>query len=109
MRFAEKSWGNYLVTDETPNSLTVRLTMQPGKGRAYHMHKERSEVIVVVSGKGYAVIDGKKQLIKEGSVIQIPVNCGHSIFAESEMILIETQLGNSISSKDKYKLPEAGW
>ena len=55
--FAEKSWGSYRVLDVGTDSLTVKVTLNPGHGMNYHSHERRNEVWTVVSGTGTVVVD----------------------------------------------------
>ena len=60
-----------------------------------------------MSGTGYAVIDGEKQPVKAGDVIQLPVGVFHTVYAETELKIIEVQLGSDISVEDKeVRCPE---
>lgn len=101
--FAEKSWGNFEVVDVENTSMTVKITLKAGQGMNYHYHESREEVWTVLKGNGYVVIDGEKKTIEEGSVIKIPIGCKHTIFANTELILMEIQLGENISVHDKIK------
>lgn len=101
--FAEKSWGSYMVMDVERGSMTVKVTLNSGHKMHYHYHENRSEVWTVLSGRGYAVIDGKKQIVKAGDVLEMPVGCKHTICAETEMKIMEVQIGDDISVQDKVK------
>lgn len=101
--FAEKSWGSYRVIDVEEESLTVKVTLNPGHQMNYHSHMNRDEVWTVVSGTGYAVVDDKKNLVKPGDVITMPAGCRHMVHANTELIIIEVQLGKDISVQDKQK------
>lgn len=101
--FAEKSWGSYKVMDVENESLTIKVTLNEGHSMNYHSHKHRDEVWVVLSGTGYTIVDGYKQSIKAGDVITMNAGCRHTVFAESELKLIEVQLGKEITAQDKTK------
>ena len=47
----------------------------------------RSEVWIIVKGKGILTIDGVDSIVSEGSVIQIPVGVKHSLLAATEFSL----------------------
>jgi len=104
-RFAEKSWGSFCVLDVGNGSMTVKVTINPGQHMNYHSHKLRDEVWTIVSGKGRTVVDGMEQEIGLGDVITMQAGCRHTIFAETELILIEIQLGKEIAVHDKQKYP----
>ena len=101
--FAEKSWGNYQVINIEEDSLTIKVTLNPGHSMNYHNHQRRDEIWVVISGRGKTIIDGMEQNIKTGDVITIEAGCKHTIIAESQIKLIEVQLGKEISVNDKVK------
>lgn len=101
--FAEKSWGNFRVLDVEEESITMKVTLNAGHGMNYHSHKNRDEVWHVISGKGRAVVDGLNQEIEAGHVITMKAGCRHAVIAETELKLIEVQLGRDISVHDKEK------
>lgn len=101
--FAEKSWGKYQVMDVESESMTIKVVLNPGHSMNYHSHKNRDEVWVVLSGKGRTVVDGMEQNIKAGDVITMSAGCRHTVFAETELKLIEVQLGKDITVEDKQK------
>lgn len=103
--FAEKSWGSFRVLDVEDESLTIKVTLNPGHRMNYHSHIRRDEVWTVVSGRGCAIVDGTKREVKAGDVIVMKAGCRHTILAESELKLIEVQLGREISVHDKQKFP----
>ena len=101
--FAEKSWGSYLVLDVEENSLTVKVTLNPGHRMNYHSHDHRDEVWTVISGTGRTVVDGMEQPVRAGDVITMAAGCRHTVIAETELQMIEVQLGKDISAADKHK------
>ena len=102
--FAEKSWGSYRVLDVGSDSLTVKVTLNPGHGMNYHSHERRSEVWTVVSGTGRVIIDGCEKNVSAGDVIDLPLGCKHTVMAsDSGLQIIEVQMGEEISVGDKIK------
>lgn len=101
--FAEKSWGSFRVLDVEKESLTIKVTLNPGHKMNYHSHTNRDEVWTVISGTGYAVIDGQKQIVSPGDVLRMPAGCKHTIVADTELQVIEVQMGKDISVHDKEK------
>ena len=49
------------------------------------------------------IIDVKEQEIRAGDVIMMPAGCRHTIIADTELKVIEGQLGREISVQDKHK------
>lgn len=101
--FAEKSWGSFRVLDVENNSLTIKVTLNAGHSMNYHSHRNRDEVWTVISGQGRTVVDGFEQAVKPGDVITMSAGCRHTVFADTELKLIEVQLGEDISVHDKQK------
>lgn len=101
--FAEKSWGSFKVIDVEPGSMTIKVTLNAGHAMNYHSHQHRDEVWVVISGVGQTVIDGVETSVKPGDVITMKAGCKHTVSAETELKLIEVQVGSAISVEDKTK------
>ena len=83
--------------------MTIKVTLNAGHSMNYHSHKNRDEVWVVISGTGTAVIDGMEQSVKAGDVLTMAAGCRHTIKAETELKVIEVQIGEAISVHDKEK------
>ena len=101
--FAEKSWGSFLVLDVEEESMTVKVTLNEGHSMNYHSHDHRDEVWTVISGTGRTVVDGVMQSVKSGDVITMHAGSRHTVIADSELQLIEVQIGKDISVHDKHK------
>ena len=102
--FAEKSWGSFRVLDVESGSMTIKVTLNGGHSMNYHNHKHRDEVWVVISGEGMTVIDGTEKQVKAGDVVTMPAGCNHTVIAQTELKLIEIQIGKEISVQDKEKV-----
>lgn len=101
--FSEKSWGTYQVLDVQKDSQTVLVTLKAGGRMNYHSHDHRDEVWTVISGKGRTIVDGMEQPVYPGDVITMQAGCRHTVIAETELKLIEVQLGTEIDVHDKHK------
>lgn len=101
--FAEKSWGSFKVVDVEEQAMTIKVTLNPGHSMNYHSHKNRNEVWVVISGYGRTLVDGMEQKVKAGDVVTMAAGCRHTVFADTELKLIEVQLGENITVHDKQK------
>ena len=90
--------------------IDVRVTLKPGHRMNYHSHERRDEIWTVIGGTGRAIIDGMSQSISAGDVISIEAGCRHTVIADTELALIEVQLGADIAVTDKtvYPWPENG-
>ncbi|MBQ6591718.1 MAG: cupin domain-containing protein [Solobacterium sp.] len=101
--FAEKSWGSYEVIDADDESLTIKITLKPGSRMNYHSHEHRDEMWTVIAGSGRTVVDGMVQPVKAGDVVTMQAGCCHAVEAETELKIIEVQLGKDIDVRDKIK------
>ena len=59
--------------------------------------------MVVTAGTGGTVVDGMEQKVSAGDVITMQAGCRHTVFADTELKLIEVQLGQNIHVGDKKK------
>lgn len=101
--FAEKSWGNFKILDVEDMSLTIKVVLNSGHSMNYHSHEYREEVWTITKGLATVIVDGMQRAVRPGDVITMPAGCKHTIIADTEVELIEVQLGNEISIKDKIK------
>ena len=83
--------------------MTIKVTLNAGHQMNYHSHEQRDEIWTVVSGQGTAIVDDKKQTVKPGDVINLPRGTKHTILADTQLTLIEVQIGQEISVHDKIK------
>lgn len=104
--FAEKSWGSFRVLDIEADNMTIKVTLNSGHGMNYHSHEYRDEMWNIISGEGRVIIDGEERKVKVGDVITMPAGCRHTIIANTELHVIEVQLGQEISVYDKKKYAE---
>lgn len=103
VRYAEKSWGEFRVVDVEDDSLSIRVTLNPGHEMNYHSHEHRDEIWTVLSGHGAAVVDGELKKVGPGDVIPIPAGAKHMIHAFTALRIMEVQLGKEIRVSDKTK------
>lgn len=101
--YAEKSWGSYNVIDVNDDSMVIKVTLLPGHRMHYHSHEHRDEIWNIVSGKGRTIVDDAEQEVRPGDVITMPAGCRHTIIADTELTVIEVQMGKDITVEDKTK------
>lgn len=101
--FAEKSWGSFRVLDVEEESMTIKVTLNPGHSMNYHSHQHRDETWTIISGRGRTIVDGMEQPVQAGDVITMQAGCRHTIIADTELKIMEVQLGKEISVHDKQK------
>lgn len=103
--FADKSWGNFQVLDVEEESMTIKVTLRPGCSMNYHSHERRDEVWAVISGQGKTIVDGMEEPVQTGDVITMQAGCRHTVIADTDLKIIEVQMGKEISVSDKKKFP----
>lgn len=101
--FAEKSWGSFRVIDIEEGSMTIKVTLNAGHRMNYHSHDRRDEVWTVIEGEGRAILDGMEQKVVAGDVISMKAGMPHTIIADTDLQVIEVQIGQEISVADKRK------
>lgn len=101
--YAEKSWGSFRVLDVEEESMTIKVTLNPGHRMNYHSHAMRDEMWSIISGKGRTIVDGMEQPVQAGDVVTMQAGCKHTIIADTELKIMEVQLGKEISVHDKQK------
>lgn len=99
--YAEKSWGSFTVLDVQPASMTIRIHLREGHQLTYHAHEHRDEVWTVITGTGHTIVDGMQQAVRPGDVVTMSAGCRHTLHADTEMQVIEVQLGSEIDAADK--------
>lgn len=100
-RFAEKSWGTYKVIDAQPGSMTIKVTLRAGNRMKYHSHEYRDETWTVIKGQGRIIVDGVEEKMGPGDMIRLPAGCRHTLIADTDMNVIEVQVGEEITQADK--------
>lgn len=104
-RFAEKSWGTYKVIDAQPGSMTIKVTLRAGNQMKYHSHEYRDETWTVIEGQGRIIVDGVEEKMGPGDMIRLPIGCKHTLIADTDMNVIEVQVGEEITQADKSVFP----
>ena len=99
----EKSYGSYRILDVEEYSVTIKVTLNPGHRINYHSYSHRDEVWTVISGTGKTIVDGAAKKVVTGDVITMPAGCKHTMIAETELQLVEVQIGEEIRVMDKIK------
>ena len=102
-KYGEKSFGHFHVIDVDTESQTVKILLHKGNRMSYHSHNNRNEVWIVVSGEGRVIVDGMTEKVSIGDVITVEAKSKHTIIADSELKLIEVQIGKDMDLKDKEK------
>ncbi len=104
-RYVEKSWGEYQTIAADPKYLVAIVNLPKGHQMSYHCHELRDETWTVLNGTGKVTIEGKESELKPGDALRLPAGIKHTIFAESDLTLLESQIGETIDVHDKKKYP----
>lgn len=103
--YEEGQWGHQRILDfrkneENQEVLTSKLWLHKQKNLSYHAHRFRTEIWTIVQGTGWVAQDEIITKVKPGDVLTIPPEKKHALKAETDMEIIEVQLGESTSSDD---------
>ena len=99
--YTEKSWGEFQIVDAETESLTIKITLSPGRSLTYHLHERRDETWTVIEGRGWVKLDGNEFAVAEGQTVRIPRGSFHTIRAETLLKVMEIQTGEDIDAEDK--------
>ena len=99
--YTEKSWGEFQIVDAETESLTIKMTLSPGRALTYHLHERRDETWTVIEGRGWVKLDGNEFAVAEGQTVRIPRGSFHTIRAETLLKVMEIQTGEDIDAEDK--------
>ena len=99
--YTEKSWGEFRIIDAETESLTIKITLSPGRSLTYHLHERRDETWTVIEGRGWVKLDGNEFAVAEGQTVRIPRGSFHTIRAETLLKVMEIQTGEDIDADDK--------
>lgn len=67
------------VINTTPNQQLVLMSLKPNVEIGMEKHQKTTQFIRIESGKGLAIINGKKIKLQDGSIVVIPPNTLHNI------------------------------
>lgn len=99
--FEERSWGEYKVLDFAVNddgtkSLTKRKKIRQGMKIEYQSHKNRSEVMTVISGKCIITINDRAHEAYAGDTYAVAEGVRHGLEAITDTEIIEVQVGKEL-------------
>lgn len=101
--YEERAWGEYKVLDfavsgDGTKSLTKRKKVQKGRKIAYQSHRNRAEVITVISGKCVITINDRAHEAYAGDTYAVPEGIKHGLEAITDTEIIEIQVGKELVS-----------
>ena len=105
--YEKRAWGEYKVLDyrsQGQNFLTKHLIIKPGQHISYQRHIHRTEMWTVVDGTGKMILDGEVRGIRRGDTAYIKPGMKHAIKADTELHIIEVQIGDELTEEDIDRL-----
>lgn len=114
----KRLWGEYEVLDYrgdssasgsnsskgSNHSLTKHLLISAGQHIPYQRHYHRTETWVVVEGNGEVILDDKVTPVHRGSTVVVPVRSKHAVKADTDLHIIEVQVGDELTEEDIERL-----
>ncbi|MCR4658416.1 MAG: cupin domain-containing protein, partial [Lachnospiraceae bacterium] len=102
-------WGEYLileyrVKEDGQNFLTKHLIIKPGQHISYQRHTHRSEIWSFVDGTGKIIIDNSVKPVARGDMAYIQPGTKHAVKADTELHIIEVQVGDELTEEDIERL-----
>ncbi len=107
--YEKRVWGKYIVLDyriqsDGHNSLTKHLIITPGQHISYQRHTYRAEIWTIVDGVGKLILDGSIVKVGRGDTAYIKPGMKHGIKADTELHIIEVQIGDELTEEDIQRL-----
>ncbi len=107
--YEKRVWGEYKVLEylrhaDGNNSLTKHLIIKPGCHISYQKHSHRSEIWTIVEGEGKLILEQNITPVKRGDTVNIKPGMHHAIKADSELHIIEVQIGEELTEEDIERL-----
>lgn len=101
----EQAWGYYQVLNYSAQSdgdatLIKNMVVYSKQSLKYRFHVLRDLIFMVVDGTGKVVLESEVSNIKRGDVIHIDRGHKYSIYADTDLSLIEVQIGKDLSDND---------
>ena len=95
--FSDKLWGSFRVISKNERNLVAKLEIKEGKEIPYCRNKSIDEIWNVLSGEGIITLEGNEKVVKRGDSIMIPHDTKYKFIANTDMEVIEVQIGEIVS------------
>lgn len=106
--YEERKWGTYRTIDHIlgngQETVVRKVFIKKNENLSYHKHTSRMEVITIVDGEGFLILNEELVSIKSGDSYKIAPCEFHSIFAVTDINIIEVQYGNQLNEGDTERL-----
>tara|TARA_B100000963_G_C22582631_1_gene651592 strand:- start:802 stop:1158 length:357 start_codon:yes stop_codon:yes gene_type:complete len=103
-----RPWGEFFVLQENKSYKIKRIEVKPGHRLSYQYHNRRSEIWVIIQGKGTIILDDRKIKYSKGDSISIPKGMRHRIEnnGSEKTIFIEIQTGTYFGEDDIIRIED---
>lgn len=107
--YEKRAWGEYQVLDyriqpDGQNFLSKHLIIKPGQHISYQKHQHRTEMWTFVDGTGKLILEDEVKPISRGDFAYIKPGMKHAIKADTELHIIEVQVGDELTEEDIERL-----
>nr|WP_318539445.1 sugar phosphate nucleotidyltransferase [Terribacillus saccharophilus] len=110
--YEEKSWGTYRVLNDTETEdmqITTRiLKINKDCVIQNHYHEHRKEILSVIKGSGYVVLNDVKRELKPGVLIEINAFDSHELVSCSEPLEVLEILQGEVLDKNDMHISRRG-
>jgi mannose-6-phosphate isomerase len=103
-----RPWGSYTVVDDGPSHQVKRIVVTAGRRLSYQVHARRAEHWFIVSGRGVAVVDGRRIEVDPGAAVDIPIGVAHRMEnpGTENLVFVEVQHGDYFGEEDIVRLDD---
>ena len=107
-KYTIRPWGKYKMLFYESGVWVKRVEVKPCSRLSLQRHFKRSEKWIVVRGKGIAVVDDRKTILKPGVIVDVPVRAVHRITntGKDVLLIIEAACGRYLSESDIERLED---
>ena len=108
-RYKEKRpWGKFENLLDRDYCKVKEIVISPNEAPSYQYHLKRSEVWVIIKGKGQLKLDDNLIDVESGSVLRIPVKAKHQILntGDEDLVFIEVQVGEYFGEDDIVRIED---
>lgn len=104
----ERPWGTFENLLDNNICKVKQIIVKSGHALSYQYHLKRSEVWVVIRGKGLLILNDNELTVSIGDVIKIPAEDKHRIrnISDEDLIFIEVQIGDYFGEDDIVRLKD---
>ena len=103
-----RPWGTFENLLDTNYCKVKKIVIKPGQAPSYQYHFKRSEVWIIVQGKGELKLDDVLYPVNNGDTLNIPLKAKHQIknTGDKDLIFIEVQMGEYFGEDDIIRLED---